>query len=77
MNRNALPRTASPRALRPSPASRASVICRLTSAVKIVATGMGDLERITSEPTRVGSITTDLVYEIVADRATPLPGRPG
>jgi Lrp/AsnC family leucine-responsive transcriptional regulator len=41
--------------------------------MEIVATGMGDLERITSELARVGSITTDLVYEIVVDRPIPLP----
>ncbi|SDK84147.1 Lrp/AsnC family transcriptional regulator [Nonomuraea jiangxiensis] len=44
--------------------------------MEIVATGMSDLERITSELARVGSITTDLVYEIVVDRPTPLPGAP-
>jgi Lrp/AsnC family leucine-responsive transcriptional regulator len=41
--------------------------------MEIVATGMSDLERITSELARVGSITTDLIYEIVVDRPIPLP----
>jgi Lrp/AsnC family leucine-responsive transcriptional regulator len=41
--------------------------------MEIVATGMPDLERITSELARVGSITTDLVYEIVVDRPVPAP----
>ncbi|MEU4218515.1 Lrp/AsnC family transcriptional regulator [Actinoplanes sp. NPDC026623] len=39
--------------------------------MEIVATGMKDLEAITSELARIGSITTDLVYEIVADKPTP------
>ena len=34
---------------------------------------MADLERITSELARVGSITTDLVYEVVVDRVIPPP----
>ncbi|MEU6717503.1 Lrp/AsnC family transcriptional regulator [Nonomuraea sp. NPDC046802] len=41
--------------------------------MEIVATGMSDLEQITSELARVGSITTDLVYEMVVDRPIPLP----
>ena len=41
--------------------------------MEIVATGMNDLEQITSELARVGSITTDLVYEMVVDRPIPLP----
>ncbi|KAB8196834.1 AsnC family transcriptional regulator [Nonomuraea phyllanthi] len=41
--------------------------------MEIVATDMSDLEKITSELARVGSITTDLIYEIVADRPIPLP----
>jgi Lrp/AsnC family leucine-responsive transcriptional regulator len=41
--------------------------------MEIVATGMKDLEEITSELARIGSITTDLVYEIVADKPTPAP----
>jgi Lrp/AsnC family leucine-responsive transcriptional regulator len=41
--------------------------------MEVVATSMSDLGRITSELARVGSITTDLVYEIVADRPIPLP----
>ncbi|TDD11728.1 Lrp/AsnC family transcriptional regulator [Nonomuraea deserti] len=40
--------------------------------MEIVATGMSDLEQITSELARVGSITTDLVYEMVVDRPVPL-----
>jgi Lrp/AsnC family leucine-responsive transcriptional regulator len=43
--------------------------------MEIVATGMKDLEEITSDLARIGSITTDLVYEIVVDRPTP-PMRP-
>jgi Lrp/AsnC family transcriptional regulator, leucine-responsive regulatory protein len=39
--------------------------------MEVVATGMKDLEAITSELAKIGSITTDLVYEIVADRPTP------
>ncbi len=38
---------------------------------EIVAADMPDLERITSELARVGSITTDLVYEVVTNRAVP------
>jgi Lrp/AsnC family leucine-responsive transcriptional regulator len=38
---------------------------------EIVARDMADLERITSELARVGSITTDLVYEVVVDRPVP------
>lgn len=38
---------------------------------EILARDMSDLERITSKLTRIGSITTDLVYEVVADRPTP------
>ncbi len=38
---------------------------------EIVAADMADLEAITSELARVGSITTDLVYEVVVDRAVP------
>ncbi|GAA1555926.1 Lrp/AsnC family transcriptional regulator [Dactylosporangium maewongense] len=38
---------------------------------EIVAADMPDLARITSELARVGSITTDMVYEVVADRAIP------
>ncbi|WP_281284409.1 hypothetical protein [Nonomuraea diastatica] len=40
--------------------------------MEIVATGMSDLERITSELARVGSITTDLVYRMIVDRPIPL-----
>ncbi|MEU4335456.1 Lrp/AsnC family transcriptional regulator [Micromonospora lupini] len=39
--------------------------------MEIVATGMNDLEAITSDLARIGSITTDLVYEIVADNPPP------
>jgi Lrp/AsnC family transcriptional regulator, leucine-responsive regulatory protein len=39
--------------------------------VEVVARDMPDLERITAELARVGSITTDLVYEVVLDRAVP------
>ncbi len=38
---------------------------------EVLAADMPDLARITSELARVGSVTTDLVYEIVADRAVP------
>ncbi|MDG6103168.1 Lrp/AsnC family transcriptional regulator [Dactylosporangium aurantiacum] len=38
---------------------------------EILAADMPDLARITSELALVGSITTDLVYEVVADRAVP------
>jgi len=38
---------------------------------EIVAVDMADLDRITSDLARVGSITTDLVYEVVADRPIP------
>jgi Lrp/AsnC family transcriptional regulator, leucine-responsive regulatory protein len=37
----------------------------------VLATDMKDLEAITSDLARIGSITTDLVYEVVADRPTP------
>jgi Lrp/AsnC family leucine-responsive transcriptional regulator len=38
---------------------------------EVVARDMHDLGRITGELARVGSITTDLVYELVADRPVP------
>jgi Lrp/AsnC family transcriptional regulator, leucine-responsive regulatory protein len=38
---------------------------------EIVAVDIADLERITSDIARVGSITTDLVYEVVTDRPIP------
>lgn len=41
--------------------------------MEILATDMADLERITSDLARVGSITTDLVYEVVVDRGVPDP----
>lgn len=40
---------------------------------EIMAIDMPDLERITSELARIGSITTDLVYEVVVDRGPPVP----
>ncbi len=43
---------------------------------EIVARDMSDLERITSDLARVGSITTDLVYEVVADRSAPTTAEP-
>ena len=39
--------------------------------IEIFARDMADLERLTSELARIGSITTDLVYEVVADKPTP------
>jgi Lrp/AsnC family leucine-responsive transcriptional regulator len=39
--------------------------------MEIVADGMKDLEAITSDLARIGSITTDLVYEVVADEPIP------
>lgn len=38
---------------------------------EILAADMPDLERITSELARVGSITTDLVYQVIVDRSVP------
>jgi len=38
---------------------------------EVVAVDMDDLARITSELARIGSITTDLAYEIVVDRPVP------
>jgi Lrp/AsnC family transcriptional regulator, leucine-responsive regulatory protein len=38
---------------------------------EVLARDMRDLERITSELARIGSTTTDLVYEVVASRAVP------
>ena len=38
---------------------------------EVLATDMADLERITGDLARVGSITTDLVYEVVTDRPAP------
>ncbi|MET7403124.1 Lrp/AsnC family transcriptional regulator [Dactylosporangium sp. NPDC005572] len=38
---------------------------------EVLAADMPDLARITSELARVGSITTDLVYEVVVDRGIP------
>ena len=39
--------------------------------MEVVAADMADLERITSRLARVGSITTDLVYEVITDRQAP------
>ncbi|WP_238006797.1 Lrp/AsnC family transcriptional regulator [Dactylosporangium sp. AC04546] len=38
---------------------------------EVLAADMPDLARITSELARVGSITTDMVYEVVVDRGIP------
>jgi len=39
--------------------------------LEIVAVDMNDLSTITSELARVGSVTTDLVYEVLVDRPVP------
>ena len=41
--------------------------------IEFLAHDMTDLERFTSRLARIGSITTDLVYEVVVDRRTPIP----
>ncbi|MFF5084536.1 Lrp/AsnC family transcriptional regulator [Actinoplanes sp. NPDC000266] len=41
--------------------------------MEIVATGLRDLEEITDDLAQIGPITTDLVYEVVADKPTPVP----
>jgi len=41
-------------------------------SVEVLAHDMADLERITSRFARIGSINTDLVYEVVTDRGTPV-----
>ncbi|MEV4342894.1 Lrp/AsnC family transcriptional regulator [Actinoplanes sp. NPDC049596] len=41
--------------------------------MEIVATGLRDLEEITDELAQIGPISTDLVYEVVADKPTPVP----
>ena len=41
-------------------------------SIEVLARDMADLERITSRFSRIGSITTDLVYEVVTDRPTPM-----
>jgi Lrp/AsnC family leucine-responsive transcriptional regulator len=41
-------------------------------SIEILARDMADLERLTSRFARIGSITTDLVYEVVTDRGTPV-----
>jgi Lrp/AsnC family leucine-responsive transcriptional regulator len=38
---------------------------------EVLAADMPDLSRITGELARVGSITTDLVYEVVVERGAP------
>lgn len=46
--------------------------------MEVLARDMADLQRITMRLARIGSITTDLVYELVTDRGTPLgDGAPG
>lgn len=42
--------------------------------MEVVAVDMADLSEITADLARVGSVTTDLVYEMLVDR--PLPTRP-
>lgn len=41
-------------------------------SIEVLARDMADLERLTSRFSRIGSITTDLVYEVVTDRPTPV-----
>ncbi|MEU8820411.1 Lrp/AsnC family transcriptional regulator [Actinoplanes sp. NPDC048796] len=41
--------------------------------MEIVATGLRDLEEITDDLAQIGPITTDLVYEVIADKPTPVP----
>lgn len=43
---------------------------------EVLATDMADLERITTELAKVGSIVTDLVYEVVCDRPVPTSSAP-
>jgi Lrp/AsnC family leucine-responsive transcriptional regulator len=43
---------------------------------EIVAVDMADLATITSDLARIGSITTDLVYEVVFDRPIPVASTP-
>jgi Lrp/AsnC family transcriptional regulator, leucine-responsive regulatory protein len=38
---------------------------------EVVAVDMDDLARVTAELARIGSITTDLVYEVVTDHPVP------
>lgn len=40
--------------------------------MEILARDMADLQRITMRLANVGSITTDLVYELITDRTTPV-----
>jgi Lrp/AsnC family leucine-responsive transcriptional regulator len=40
--------------------------------MEIVAVSMRDLEEITDDLVRIGPIATDLVYEVVADKPTPV-----
>jgi Lrp/AsnC family leucine-responsive transcriptional regulator len=44
-------------------------------SIEILAHDMTDLERITSRFSRIGSINTDLVYEVVTNRGTPVTSR--
>ncbi|MDQ1135728.1 Lrp/AsnC family leucine-responsive transcriptional regulator [Microbacterium sp. SORGH_AS 1204] len=41
-------------------------------SIEVLARDMADLERITSRFAKIGSITTDLVYEVVTNRPTPV-----
>ncbi|SHJ78008.1 Lrp/AsnC family transcriptional regulator, leucine-responsive regulatory protein [Nocardiopsis flavescens] len=45
--------------------------------MEVLARDVADLQRITMRLARVGSVTTDLVYETVTERGTPLGGAPG
>lgn len=40
--------------------------------LEVLARDMPDLQRITTRLAQVGSITTDLVYEVIASRTTPV-----
>ena len=42
--------------------------------MEVLARDVADLQRMTMRLARIGSITTDLVYEVVTDRGTPLGG---
>lgn len=44
--------------------------------LEVLARDMQDLQRITTRLASVGSITTDLVYEVVAARPTPVAEQP-
>ncbi|QUH03766.1 Lrp/AsnC family transcriptional regulator [Saccharopolyspora erythraea] len=45
--------------------------------MEVLAADMADLDTITSDLARTGSVTTDLVYDIVADRPVPVDGPGG